>query len=122
MASHLYNLRDTEESHHYDLRDSTVSATKDKMMHSSTEHQNNAAVHTQAGHQHQHQQHQHQQQHKQQHPQQHPQHGQHGRQQDPTQKSHTEKIEHAAVALATGGEATFEHPVGPDHYSGHSDH
>ncbi|KAF9276991.1 hypothetical protein BGZ88_001412 [Linnemannia elongata] len=114
MASHLHNLRDTGKTHHYDLRDSTVAAAKDHMLHSTADkHQNQAQAHAQG-----------QAQHGQAHTQ-----GQ-GQGQDHTQKSHTghqqqqhqQRDHHASVLLATGTEANLEHPVNPEHDPTHPGH
>ncbi|KAF9904153.1 hypothetical protein EC991_002988 [Linnemannia zychae] len=97
MASHLYNLRDTEGSHHYDLRDSTASATKDQMVHSNPQ-QHSAHGQASAAHV-------------------------HGKHQDHAQKSHTDKTDQTApVKLATGTEANLEHPVNPEHDATHPGH
>ncbi|KAG0296984.1 hypothetical protein BGZ96_008020 [Linnemannia gamsii] len=117
MASHLYNLRDTEKTHHYNLRDTTASATKDKMLHTTAEqqhpHQQNEA-HAQAGPGHvqgQEQDHAQMSHTGQQHQHQHQQHQQHQKRDHP-----------AAVQLATGTEANLEHPVHPEHDPTHPGH
>ncbi|KAF9143414.1 hypothetical protein BGX30_000480 [Mortierella sp. GBA39] len=119
MASHLHNLRDTGKTHHYDLRDRTVSATKDQILHSTADqHQHEQAhAHAQAQAQHGHAHIQGQGQ------------GQ-GQGQDHTQKSHTghhqqhhQQRDHpASVQLATGTEANLEHPVHPEHDPTHPEH
>ncbi|KAG0273952.1 hypothetical protein BGZ95_010252 [Linnemannia exigua] len=106
MASHLYNLRDTEKTHHYDLRESTVSATKTQMLHSDPQQQHATNTTTGAAHA-RGQGHEHRQ-----------------KQSHHTQKSHTDKQrDHpAAVKLATGTEANLEHAVNPEHDPSHPGH
>ncbi|KAF9098255.1 hypothetical protein BGX23_006671 [Mortierella sp. AD031] len=113
MSSHLYNLRDTGATHHYDLRDRTASATKDQTLHKAQ--QPHHPTHDQAGHQQQHQAHAHA------HAQ--PGHHQQSHGQDHTQKSlASNKPEHASVKLATGNETNLEHPVNPEHDPNHPGH
>ncbi|KAF9132905.1 hypothetical protein BGW39_011091 [Mortierella sp. 14UC] len=118
MASHLYNLRDSEGAHHYNLRDSTASATKDQLLHSNPQHQQHHqqhAAHNQApsahaqGHGHGNQQQNHAQK--------------SHTQKSHTQKSHTQKSDLASpVKLATGTEANLEHAVNPEHDPTHPGH
>ncbi|KAG0377212.1 hypothetical protein BGX24_006520 [Mortierella sp. AD032] len=104
MASHLYNLRDTGKTHHYDLRESTVSASKDHVLRSDPQQQHAATTTTGAAHAQG--------------------HGLGHQQDHNTQKSHTDKQRNhpAAVKLATGSEANLEHAVNPEHNPSHPGH